>query len=166
MIKLFLMTNTCLPQQFYPLQIDLHPCTEPIWNLEYFAGLSIYKEQKYSDFQTGVIYQPNIYQVCFQCFQIDLKKGHSDSFRIIVESFRTFKSPLFLKQITVKELFFGTKVHRTQGRHIKFEPDMVQYSTLDFLTGCFLYERIGSLTPSKVLPLFDFDEHKAISCPV
>ena len=30
--------------------------------------------------------------------------GHSDSFRINVESFRTFRGPQFIKQITGREL--------------------------------------------------------------
>ena len=37
--------------------------------------------------------------------------GHSDSFRIDLVSFRTFRGPLFLKQITYKELLNGSTVY-------------------------------------------------------
>ena len=38
-------------------------------------------------------------------------RGHSDSFRINVESFTTFRDPLYLKQIGGIGLLFGSMVH-------------------------------------------------------
>ena len=54
-------------------------------------------------------------------FILNDQGGHSDSFRINVESFSAFRDPLFLKQIPGRELLFESMVHTTCSNRISKE---------------------------------------------